>query len=171
MDSLKSFIQLLKEYLQHRYSLSHEKWKQQQMQQQFQQQQVYCTYSQSLLHNALASVLIQTTISAQLCPLRYKEDLVPCGFNIRLEDTTVYYFLWTKRNPQDTIPVTILERITNKINHAISNEWKRYNQIYQVMNDYEKTEFVKQNPVFYNGFHVIGCKDNTTDIILAVAFN
>lgn len=162
---------MLKEYLQHRYSLSHQKWKQQQTQQQLQQQQLYCSYSQELLRDALASVLLQTTISAQLHPIRYKEDLIPYGFDIRLEDTTVYYFLWTKHNPQDAISVTILERITQKINYAITSVQKQYALIYQVMNDYEKIEFIKQNPAFYNGFRVIGCKDNTTDIILAVAFN
>lgn len=136
-----------------------------------QKQYAYVSYGQLHMQNALGTILRESTISNKLCKITYVTDLVPSGFQVSDTGTTYYYFTWSKVNPDEVFSITLCERIKNKINSSITNSIKRYAYVYSTLDENMKTQFIMDNPAFYNGFYVVNCTDDTDEIILTLAYN
>lgn len=111
-------------------------------------------YQQIQLQNALFQVFKGMTISPQLCRLNVPQDLSPCGTR-PVNGMMVYYFEWTKINTA-VIPTSMLKIYTTKMNTAINSQNTILNMIFQQPS--------------CNVFHILGCQDNGTSIILAVTY-
>lgn len=170
MNTFKKYLKKVSDYAKYCIDAACAKKAQAVQQTQLRQKHIFCSSAQYELQNALFSILSQTTISSQLSPLRYNSDLLPNGFSIRLGDSSVYYFLWTKQNSQHAFPSVVLQQFTQKMNAIISSELQRTYMTFQTWDIYSQMDFIQQNPAMYNGFRVIGCKDTGNDILLAVEY-
>ena len=129
-----------------------------------------CNYAQLHLQSALGNILKTTPISPELCSIKFPEDLLICGYEIKSNET-VYSFAWIKNNCDFTFSVPACDRLRKKINSAIRTTILRYNAIFTFLDEYQKIEFIKNNRALYNGFHVSDVIDDVDSIILKVAFD
>lgn len=167
---MRKLLPIIREYLKQWYSQENNKYYAQKRQQQAIAYDNYSRHAQQLLQNALAEVFKQTTISSKLTTIRTTTDLIPAGYELLNEYSTIYKFAWIKSG-EDIIATPVLAQFTLRMNQAIRNIMKRYSYIYFQLSDFEKIEFINNNPALYNGFHVIDCKDDCDAIILSVAFD
>lgn len=167
---MKEFLRATSKYLKNWYSQQNEKYLALKRQEQVLIYDSYSKHAQLLLQNALTEVFKQTTISSKLAPIRTTTDLIPVGYEIINEYATVYKFAWIK-SCEDVISTTILSQFTLRMNQAIRNIMSRYSYMYMQLSDFQKLEYIENNPAMYNGFHIIDCKDDCDAIILSVAFD
>ncbi|MBE5852656.1 MAG: hypothetical protein E7299_06860 [Lachnospiraceae bacterium] len=166
MDYLKMGM----EWLSSSYSNYQENQRNLQHQREMNQLHSECNYAQLHLQSALGNILKTATISSQLCSIHYPTDLIISGYDIRTE-TAVYSFSWIKSDSEHIYSPSACQKLKHKINSAINAERFRYRAIFQILNDYEKIEFVNNNRALYNGFHVVDVIDDVDSIILKVTFD
>ena len=170
MSHNNPFLTMGLEYLKTRYSIAHQKWQQEEALKRYQTMQQYHSFAQMRLHNTLGNILRETTVTSRLCPIRDVNDLIPNGFEIYPE-TTIYSFVWIKKEPSEIFPAIICQRIMNRINQVIRNKIIKYNEIYQTLDDRQRYALIQSEPALYNGFRIVACLDDTDCIILKVEFD
>lgn len=139
-------------------------------QQQQNQLNIYNQQMHQELQYVLANVLAQCNVSPLLQTVHAPQDLVPGGFQIFIGQPTIYYFSLTKTSG-DRIPVYLLNQIPNKINRIISMKCRYFINYAFTLNPQSRAQYFMNNRLMYNGFHVIDCKDNLSEVILAVSID
>lgn len=130
----------------------------------------FATHAQFHLREAMFHVFSKTTITTQLCQLRYPSDLLPVGMKIRSGDTTIYYYKWTKQDSSQMIPLNEFTMFKPQMNAAIRSELQRLGVLFSTWDWETQCNFINTYPALYNGFRVLGCKDAGNEIILAVEY-
>lgn len=166
----KNFFKVLVESMTNWIDSGNQKRKLEVQQQQQNQLNIYNQQMHLDLQYVLAEVLAQCNVSPLLQTVHAPQDLVLGGFQIFMGQPTIYYFSLCKTSSQK-IPVYLLSQITDRINRMISMH-RCYFMNYAITLDPQiKVQYFMNNRLMYNGFHVIDCKDNLSEIIIAVSIN
>lgn len=169
-DYSKKFMDCIGSKIDSAYTQMQQNKQQEALQREFRVKQEFANYAQYQLQDALFCILSNTTIAPQLCQLHHAADLLPVGSTIRAGDTTIYYYAWTKNDPSTRIPYAVVQKLSQKMNMAIRSELRKLEYAFHSWDGQDQMDFIYLHPALYNGFHVLGCKDNGDEIILAVEY-